>query len=67
MVVLAEIGVIGPALRDRLARMARFRKLLVQRYGRVEDSRVCGVIRDDLDDFDEYLLSLARYLKADLG
>jgi uncharacterized protein YutE (UPF0331/DUF86 family) len=67
MAVLAEIGVISLALRDRLARMARFRNLLVHLYGRVDDRRVYGVIRDDLGDFEEYLSSVARYLKADLG
>jgi uncharacterized protein YutE (UPF0331/DUF86 family) len=67
MAVLAEIGVIGPALRDRLARMARVRNLLVHLYGRVDDYRVYRIIREDLGDFDEYLLSVARYLKADLG
>jgi len=67
MAVMAELGVIGPTLRDRLARMARFRNLLVHLYGRVDDGRVYRAIRDDLSDFDEYLLSVARYLKADLG
>jgi len=67
MAVMAELGVIGPKLRDRLARMARFRNLLVHLYARVDDGRVYRVIRDDLGDFDEYLMSVARYLKADLG
>jgi len=59
MAVLQEIGAIGPDLRDRLARMARFRNLLVHVYARVDDGEVYRVI-------DEYLASVGRYLAAEI-
>lgn len=67
MSVLAEIGVIDGDLKTRLVRMARFRNLLVHMYGKVDDSRVHRVMQEDLGDFDHYLASVGRYLKADLA
>lgn len=46
--------------------MAKFRNLLVHLYARVDDARVYHVIREDLGDFDRYLASLGRYLRAEL-
>lgn len=65
--VLAEIGAIDKGLTHRLVRMAKFRNLLVHLYARVDDARVYQVIREDLGDFDLYLASVGRYLRAELG
>lgn len=67
MTVLAEIGVIDSDLKVRLVRMARFRNLLVHLYARVDDGQVHRVMQEDLGDFDHYLHSVGRYLKADLA
>ena len=67
MVVLAEIGVIDNDLRTRLVRMALFRNLLVHVYAKVDDGQVHRVLREDLGDFERYLESIGRYLRADLG
>ncbi len=67
MAILAEIGVIDDDLKVRLMRMARFRNLLVHLYAKVDDTEVHRVIQENLDDFDRYLLSVGRYLKAELG
>ena len=67
MAVLAEIGVIDNELKARLTKMARFRNLLVHLYARVDDGEVYRVITENLDDFDRYLRSVGRYLKAELG
>ena len=65
--VLAEIGVIDDGLKRRLVKMARFRNLLVHLYWRVDDGEVHRVIQDDLGDFEQYLQSVGRFLKTDLG
>ena len=67
MTVLAEIGVIDSDLTARLVKLARFRNLLVHLYARVDDGRVHRVMQEDLGDFDRYLHSVGRYLKADLA
>jgi uncharacterized protein YutE (UPF0331/DUF86 family) len=66
MTLLAEIGVIDRGLEAKLVRMARFRNLLVHLYGTVDDGQVHRVIREDLGDFDRYLVSIGQYLKANL-
>lgn len=65
--ILAELGALDESLTPRLTRMARFRNLLVHLYWKVDDREVHRVIREDLGDFDRYLESLGRYLRADLA
>src|SRR5262245_39660702 len=65
--ILAEIGVLDSDLTARLVRLARFRNLLVHLYARVDDAEVYRVIEESLGDFDRYLESVGRYLKAELG
>lgn len=66
MTVLRELGAIDADLEQRLARMARFRNVLVHLYDRLDDRRVYRVIREDLSDFDAYLAAIGRYLRAGL-
>lgn len=66
MTVLAELGALPPELARRLARMARFRNLLVHLYARVDDAEVHRVMREDLGDLEQYLVALGQYLRADI-
>jgi uncharacterized protein YutE (UPF0331/DUF86 family) len=65
--VLGEMGAIDEDLRQRLTRMARFRNRLVHLYWKVDDAEVHRIVRDELRDLEEYLVSVGRYLKSDLG
>ena len=65
--VLREIGAVSDDLRRRLVKMARFRNLLVHLYWRIDNAEIYRVIAEDLGDFDEYLLSVGRYLGGELG
>jgi uncharacterized protein YutE (UPF0331/DUF86 family) len=66
MTILAELGVLDPDLQTRMSKMARFRNLLVHLYWRVDDREVFRVASERLDDFDQYLRAIGRYLKAEL-
>ena len=66
MAIMAELGVVDAELSVRLMRMARFRNLLVHLYARVNDAEVHRVIREDLVDLERYLVSVGRYLKAEI-
>lgn len=66
LAVLREIAAVDEVLAGRLARMARFRNLLVHLYWRVDDAEIYRVIQEDLGDLEDYLRSLGRFLKADL-
>jgi uncharacterized protein YutE (UPF0331/DUF86 family) len=65
--VLAELGVVDAGLRRRLVKMARFRNLLVHLYWRVDSAEIYRMIHEDLADFDDYLASVGRYIRADLA
>ena len=66
MAIMTELGVIDHDLGTRLMRMSRFRNLLVHLYARVNDAEVHRIIREDLADFERYLASVGRYLKAEI-
>jgi uncharacterized protein YutE (UPF0331/DUF86 family) len=66
MAIMAELGVIDDDLKTRMMRMARFRNLLVHLYARVDDGQVHRFIRESLGDLERYLVSVGRYLKAEI-
>jgi uncharacterized protein YutE (UPF0331/DUF86 family) len=66
MIVLAELGALPGDLAHRLARMARFRNLLVHLYARVDDTEVYRIIGEDLADLEAYLAAIGRYLGAEI-
>jgi uncharacterized protein YutE (UPF0331/DUF86 family) len=66
MTILWELGILDEDLTARLVRMARFRNLLVHLYAKVDDGEVYRIIRESLPDFDRYLESIGRYLRAEL-
>jgi uncharacterized protein YutE (UPF0331/DUF86 family) len=64
--VLRELKVLDDDLAKRLARMARFRNLLVHLYWKVDDARIYQAIRDDLGDYEAYLAAIGRYLVSEI-
>ena len=66
MKILGELGALEQDLTVRMSKMARFRNLLVHLYWKVDDREVYRVIREHLDDFENYLLAIGRYLKAEV-
>ncbi len=64
--VLHEMGVVDSGLSQELARMARFRNLLVHLYSRVDNAKVYQAIHRDLGDYEAYLAAIARHLSIPL-
>jgi uncharacterized protein YutE (UPF0331/DUF86 family) len=60
--VLQEMGVLDSGLSHQLARMARFRNLLVHLYSKVDNAKVYRAIHHDLGDYELYLAAIARHL-----
>lgn len=52
--VLKEEKIIGEKLAARLGEMARFRNLLVHRYGEIDNKRVLEIIKHNLGDIEEF-------------
>lgn len=63
--VLGDIGVISKGLSERLARMAKFRNLLVHLYWQVDDEKIFDIIQNDLQDLEEYIRELKAFLERE--
>lgn len=60
--ILREEGVLEEVLAQRLEDMARFRNMLVHRYGEVDDERVLEFIQHSLGDVVEYMRQIQRFV-----
>ena len=60
--ILREEGVLEEVLAQRLEDMARFRNMLVYRYGEVDDERVLEFIQHSLGDVVEYMRQIQRFV-----
>ena len=58
--VLADAGLLDPAIATELRDTARFRNLLVHGYAKVDDTRVVEILRDRVDDLAAFRTALAR-------
>jgi len=61
--VLKEEGVIGKELATKLEDMARFRNLLVHRYGEVDNRRVLEIVKHNLKDIEEFEKEIEKFIK----
>lgn len=58
--VLGEAEMLAGELVPELARMARFRNLLVHQYAEIDDERVLELVETRLGDFDDFRAAVAR-------
>lgn len=63
--VLKEEGVIGKELATKLEDMARFRNLLVHRYGEIDNRRVLEIIKHNLKDIEEFEKEIEKFIKEE--
>lgn len=61
--VLKEEGVIAKELATKLEDMARFRNLLVHRYGEVDNRRVLEIITHNLKEIEEFEREIEKFIK----
>lgn len=62
--VLADNGILDEDLADRMADMARFRNVLVHRYGDLELDRLNEFIEEDLGDVASFSAAIYDYLEG---
>ncbi|MFW6375657.1 MAG: DUF86 domain-containing protein [Thermoplasmatota archaeon] len=60
---LYEKNIIEQGLNERLADMARFRNLLVHRYGKIDDRRLFKILNENIEDVHEFVVEVQRYLE----
>jgi len=63
--VLKEEGVIGKELATKLEDMARFRNLLVHRYGEIDNRRVLEIIKHNLKDIEEFEKEIEKFIQKE--
>jgi uncharacterized protein YutE (UPF0331/DUF86 family) len=61
--VLKEEEVIGKELATKLEDMARFRNLLVHKYGEVDNRKVLEIIKHNLKDIEEFEKEIEKFIK----
>jgi uncharacterized protein YutE (UPF0331/DUF86 family) len=61
--VLKEEGVIAKELATKLEDMARFRNLLLHRYGEVDNRRVLEIITHNLKEIEEFEREIEKFIK----
>jgi len=63
--VLKEEEVIRKELATKLEDMARFRNLLVHRYGEIDNRRVLEIIKHNLKDIEEFEKDIEEFIKKE--
>jgi len=63
--VLKEERVIGKELATKLEDMARFRNLLVHRYGEIDNRRVLEIIKHNLKDIEEFEKEIEKFIRKE--
>lgn len=60
--ILHDHQVIDKNLLEKLTDMARFRNLLVHRYGTFDDERLWTIIQEDIDGISDFVKKIEQYL-----
>ncbi|MGE5605129.1 MAG: type VII toxin-antitoxin system HepT family RNase toxin [Bacteroidota bacterium] len=61
--ILNEHGIITAGLRDSLCKMAQFRNILVHDYLRIDREIVFTILRRDLKNLEEFVISVINWIK----
>jgi len=65
--LMADLGILEKDLSGRLAQMAKFRNLLIHLYWRVDDERVYKILTESLDDIDQFLVAVKKFLQKEMN
>ncbi len=60
--LLGKNNLIKSELAANLAQMARFRNLLVHGYAKIDDRKMLKIIREDLDDVEDFINELSKII-----
>ena len=63
--VLKEEEIIGEELAAKLEDMARFRNLLVHRYGEIDNNRVLEMLKQNLRDIEEFEKDIEKFIEEE--
>ncbi len=64
-ITLGKYGVIPQELAEKLAKMARFRNLLIHRYWEVDMKYIMEIAENRLKDVERFMLRIEKYLERE--
>lgn len=62
---LTKGEILGDELADRLGDMARFRNLLVHQYAEVDNRKVHEMLRENLEDIEDFMARIEQFLEGE--
>ena len=62
-VVLGKNGIISEELAENLAKMARFRNLLIHRYGEINAEYIVEILDKHLQDIIEFMEKIRKFME----
>jgi uncharacterized protein YutE (UPF0331/DUF86 family) len=62
--ILADSNILEDSLFNSLAKMTKFRNVIVHQYEKVDPEIVIGILRKNLNDFGLFKGAIVRYLKT---
>jgi uncharacterized protein YutE (UPF0331/DUF86 family) len=60
--ILAKNNIISSRLKSNLMEMARFRNLLVHRYGDIESKKLYNILQENLSDIEGFMREIEKFL-----
>lgn len=60
--VLEEEKIIDPVLSAKLQEMAKFRNLIVHRYGKIDTKRIFIIMSEDINDLKQFVNTILKYI-----
>jgi len=65
--ILGEKKIISKKLANNFEKIARFRNILVHDYIKLDLKKMYDYLKNDLDDFDQFIKQIAKFLKKEYG
>ena len=64
---LGRNGILTQSMVDKVRRMKGFRNIIVHRYGRIDDLLAYKILKENLEDFGEFIESIELFLEESLA
>lgn len=64
---LGRNGILMQSMVDKVRRMKEFRNIIVHRYGRIDDLLAYKILKENFEDFGEFIESIELFLEESLA
>jgi uncharacterized protein YutE (UPF0331/DUF86 family) len=60
---LSEAGIITRELGEKLRKLASLRNILIHKYWEIDDRKIFGSAKENIEDFEQYLREINQFIK----